>query len=136
MYSNDYTYRTGVSWVSMPPSLSTPSTCFSSRYFASSTATYRTPFSRYDRSNSTPVRYQEPVTNFYTRCLSEEVNRNPSPSTIMSSNRSRHEHIKTGPGQQGSNTSGDKLTRPDLEGVSSYWRSRTGRTLNERRPYS
>ena len=50
----------------------------------------------------------------------------------------RHEQIKTGPGQEDSNTSGDKLTKPDfkVEGVSSYWRSRTGRTLNERRPYS
>jgi len=55
----------------MSSSLSTPSTCFSSRYFASSTASYRTPFSRYDRSNSTPLRISEPVSNFYNRCVSE-----------------------------------------------------------------
>ena len=45
--TGDYTYRT--SWVSsVSPSLSTPSTCFTPRYFSSSTATYRTPFSRSD----------------------------------------------------------------------------------------
>lgn len=73
--TGDYTYRT--SWVSsVSPSLSTPSTCFTPRYFSSSTATYRTPFSRYDRSNSTPLRYNETVGHYYNRCVSENSSSN------------------------------------------------------------
>lgn len=42
--NSDYSFKT--CRVSMPSSLTTPSTCFTSRYFSSSTSSYRTPFSR------------------------------------------------------------------------------------------
>jgi len=71
--STEYRYRTQgpSSWVSMSSSLTTPSTCFTPRYFSSSSASYRTPYSRYDRSYSTPVRYSESPSYYYNRCISE-----------------------------------------------------------------
>lgn len=66
--SCSYTYRTEGPATSP---LSTPSTCFSSRYFSSSSASYRTPYSRYDRSYSTPVRYSESPSYYYNRCISD-----------------------------------------------------------------
>ena len=48
--SGEYIYRTlgsgPASWVTMSSSLTTPATCFTSRYFSSTAASYRTPYSR------------------------------------------------------------------------------------------
>merc|ERR1711936_720091 len=68
--SCSYTYRTEGPPTPSPPS--TPSTCFSSRYFSSSSASYRTPYSRYDRSYSTPTRYSESPSYYYSRCISDQ----------------------------------------------------------------
>merc|ERR1711970_1276631 len=72
--TGDYSYRSSTfsTLITLPSSLITPSTCFTSG-LSSSTAAYRPSVLRYDRSNSTPLRSMrsESPGNFYNRAVSE-----------------------------------------------------------------